>query len=831
MKEKWNIYNLKLKYYHIILISMIISPLLIINSNSLNKRRKQEKILKQDEIIFRKLYARKLDSTPDTDDSFISDTNKICEKGSNDLKEYYKTSDTSKLGVKENEDITSENNPEYIDALINLIAGKGDSAENIKNYLMHITPVLVFLVISILFLPGWLVCCFCSCCNCCCCCCCKKPGCKLPFYIITMVIYGLGIAISIYGLSQSNSVFVGLADTECSILKFIGEVLYGETKDTKPKWLGINTLIDKFDGAKNEIPILRENLDGGLAQASEDVNTKKEAFENDMEDQSTNVKNDLTYEEDLTSLNNNNLKKKYKLDIVNSFGTFVKANPSPEIGSLMQRWYLEYKTIKQDIEEQISSTTDSAKELCENPEAESSLSSGVDGIKEIEGPFNDIKNQISNTIIDYSEIIDNYGKLSFKIAFSVLMSINIIIAAFISIKMFFSFLTCQNKCLNCLIKSLIHIFWNILALITFVTLFLGSIFTLIGTAGKDLISVVNFLVSDDNLNSEHTVLLESAPSYLTKCISGDGNIIQDLNIDTKALDNLQDLEDAYEQLGLVKAQADSMLLSKPTYNNYTKNISQRVNYEIDDFSLVSIDTDKKTIKFNEILVDINGKSQYIKWGISCEENSIDCDNSGTKISNTNYCIEPKTCDTITDISGWYSGTIDNDHSDYIKIVNAFISSISKLSSQDSTNVINTALKSLDKKYTEFLLSETETLAIYQRTIGRLVNIFIDVVGEDKDISGIINCKFIGKNVKVILKFLEKALGSNIYTVGICLLVSGCAMCVSISFTILLNIILDSISKNTNNPDEILELGGGRNINNDNGGALSEGVRVINYENY
>ena len=646
-----------------------------------------------------------------------------------------------------------------------------------------------------------------------------------------MVIYGLGIAISIYGLSQSNSVFVGLADTECSILKFIGEVLYGETKDTKPKWLGINTLIDKFDGAKNEIPILRENLGGDLAQASEDVNTKKEAFENDMEEQSTNVKNDLTYEEDLTSLNNNNLKKKYKLDIVNSFGTFVKANPSPEIGSLMQRWYLEYKTIKQDIEEQISSTTDSAKELCENPEAESSLSSGVDGIKEIEGPFNDIKNQISNTIIDYSEIIDNYGKLSFKIAFSVLMSINIIIAAFISIKMFFSFLTCQNKCLNCLIKSLIHIFWNILALITFVTLFLGSIFTLIGTAGKDLISVVNFLVSDENLNSEHTVLLESAPSYLTKCISGDGNIIQDLNIDTKALDNLQDLEDAYEQLGLVKAQADSMLLSKPTYNNYTKNISQRVNYEIDDFSLVSIDTDKKTIKFNEILVGINGKSQYIKWGISCEENSIDCDNSGTKISNTNYCIEPKTCDTITDISGWYSGTIDNDHSDYIKIVNAFISSISKLSSQDSTNVINTALKSLDKKYTEFLLSETETLAIYQRTIGRLVNIFIDVVGEDKDISGIINCKFIGKNVKVILKFLEKALGSNIYTVGICLLVSGCAMCVSISFTILLNIILDSISKNTNNPDEILELGGGRNINNDNGGALSEGVRVINYENY
>ena len=96
--------------------------------------------------------------------------------------------------------------------------------------------------------------------------------------------------------------------------------------------------------------------------------------------------------------------------------------------------------------------------------------------------------------------------------------------------MFFSLLTCQNKCVNCLLKSLIHIFWNILAIITFVTLLLGSIFTLIGTARKDLIFVVNFLVSDENLNSEHTVLLESAPSYLTRCINGDGNITDDLGL-------------------------------------------------------------------------------------------------------------------------------------------------------------------------------------------------------------------------------------------------------------------------------------------------------------
>ena len=79
----------------------------------------------------------------------------------------------------------------------------------------------------------------------------------------------------------------------------------------------------------------------------------------------------------------------------------------------------------------------------------------------------------------------------------------------------------------------------------FVTLLLGSIFTLIGTAGKDLISVVNFLVSDKNLNSERTVLLESAPSYLTRCISGDGNITDDLGLDLDAFKNLNQLMEAY----------------------------------------------------------------------------------------------------------------------------------------------------------------------------------------------------------------------------------------------------------------------------------------------
>ena len=252
-----------------------------------------------------------------------------------------------------------------------------------------------------------------------------------------------------------------------------------------------------------------------------------------METQGNKIKNNANYNETLTLTGSS--QETFKLDIVKKIGTFDWTNKVPEIGTLIQDWYLEYKVISENAESNMETISERSDELCKDDSATDSLDQGVESIKTIESTFNDVKTQISNSIIDYSEIIDKYGKLAFKLAFSLLMSINAIIVTFITIKLIFSFLSCENKCINCSLKSLIHIFWNILGLVTFVLLLLGSIFTLIGTIGKDLTSVVNFLVSDANLNSEHIILLESAPSYLTKCINGDGNITGDLDLDISVL--------------------------------------------------------------------------------------------------------------------------------------------------------------------------------------------------------------------------------------------------------------------------------------------------------
>ena len=842
MAERSNKFNPKLKYYHIILISIILSPLLILNSNSLNKQREKEKILKSEEIILRKLYARKLDSSSD-EDTFSNDTNKICEKGSEGLQNYYKNGDDKSIKI-DDESISSENRPKYIDALIDLISGKGDATENLKEYLIHIIPVLIFLVISILFLPGWLVCCICSCCDCCCCCCCKKPFCKIPFYIITLVIYTLGIVISIYGLSQSNSIFVGLADTECSILKFIGEVLDGETKETKPKWIGIDNISTKFNEAKEQVDALQGSLVADLKDKKEAVKTKKDSFENEMILQSTNV---ATNKEDLSGLSQSSLRGQYQLDIVKLFGDFSKTDDvvTYKEDTLMDWWYNEYIETAAQSERYMEESTTNYEQLSKNNGASSALNDGVEALKTIEDAFDNIKNKVSNILIDYSDIIDEYGKLAFKIAFSILMAMNVIIAVFITIEMFFGFLKANTKCLKCLLKSLIHIFWNILAIITFVTLLLGSAFIFLGTVGKDLISVVNFLVSEENLNSDETALLDSAPSYLSKCISGDGNIAEDLNLDLDALKNFDQLTNAYNELENARINAEDLVKNKIAYNQYKSKYEEIVEYKIDEFNLIS--TGNNALNFKNVLDTIHQNNPIDTWSISCGDNSHNCQSPRTTSETDSFCIEPKTCDAAHKVYNWYSATGSSILIDYAIILDSFIDSISKIKSiSTGDKSIKNALTSLDSKYNDFLKEEISTLTVYQTKIESLVKIFNDVIGEEGEITDIINCKFIGKNVKVVLKLLDNSLGKDFYTVGICLLVAGLAMCISISFTILLNIILDSLkNKADNNGIQELEVFGNNqneniggynptnqynNIYTGNINSENNGNRVISYNN-
>ena len=291
----------KLKSYHIFLMSCLLTTFMILNSNRVNEAKTLQKENERANSLFAKIITlRNLDTSSEPVTHHNSDA--VCALGSDDLNDYYKTGDPSKIGL-DNDGIKSEDKDKpYMIALRNIVKKlvDGDDDEDddssgdrlrrlggvdqndLMDYGKRILPMLVFLVFGILGIFGWIICCFCCCCDCCCCCCCKKEGCKIPCFIFTYIFYALVVAVCIYGLSQSNKIFEGIANTECSILKLLEQVVDGEIKQTTPRWIGISGINGLLDGLKGQINTLKGTAIGELKTKMENINDGKSAFTTGM---------------------------------------------------------------------------------------------------------------------------------------------------------------------------------------------------------------------------------------------------------------------------------------------------------------------------------------------------------------------------------------------------------------------------------------------------------------------------------------------------------------------------------------------------------------------
>ena len=118
MKERKNFINIK--FYQLFLVSFLISSILIGYST-----------------------CQTLDSEPLTNSDSTNDTDKVCEKGSNKLQEYYQTGNLELMGIKGS--INETDKPEYIDALINIIDEGQIEGDNLTIYGKHLIPVIICL--------------------------------------------------------------------------------------------------------------------------------------------------------------------------------------------------------------------------------------------------------------------------------------------------------------------------------------------------------------------------------------------------------------------------------------------------------------------------------------------------------------------------------------------------------------------------------------------------------------------------------------------------------------------------------------------------------------
>ena len=607
------------KAYHLLILGCLLSSLIILNSNYVNNKKATLKLNKEKSKLFDEIIlGRNLQGQQTGSD-------KVCERGSGDLVEYYKSGDLEKIGL-DDKPIQAEKET-YLTSLINIIKTltneKGDylSGEEVASsggegtlrnlqsinaiqddlviYMKHLLPILVFFLIALLSIPGWLICCICCCCNCCCCCCCKKPRCIFPCFIFTNVFYALVEAVCIYGLSQSNKIFIGMASTECSILKFFDQFLDGETKQQLPRWAGINEINSILDNLHYKIEGLSNS--NTLNNDYNNIKPAEEAFLDAMTNAGNVIYDNGNY------INNININYytgqtdpvNYILDLETLFGRHTGSEPYDgkySENSILYIWQYEFSQISDPAYIQLTNALNGFNQILSTQSTSiiQSLDSGKDTLSELKDIFDRIKSSIADIIIDNSETIDKNGKMGFKLIFGILALINIAIAAFMFLIFCFSGRLCAKCCYycRCIFKLAIHLLWNILAFLMIITFLVGFLFALIGRLGNDVMSVISYIVSEDNLGPNGDIILVDnigdAKNYLYRCVNDDGKIEKEIGLEMNQIESFDKIYVAENTINQAKDSFEQIKQSLPTYTRFKGEINDRATLKSNpEFYLIS----------------------------------------------------------------------------------------------------------------------------------------------------------------------------------------------------------------------------------------------------
>ena len=811
----------RLKPYQMILLSCLLATFMIVNSNYVNYNRDLEKLNKEKGELFDNIInIRKLSSKNYSEE--------ICTRASDDLNEYYQTGDLSKIDIDDGSIDCKDKDQTYMAALISIVrtmlddseenensspvtppdSGNSGTRRNLRNlggfsdiekqditdYAMRLLAMLVFIVFGIFSIFGWIFCCICCCCDCCCCCCCKKTTCKIPCFIFTYIFYALVVSICVYGLTQANKIFVGLADTECSLLKFFEQVIYGETKQSLPRWAGIESIKSLLTDINDTITDLSEDSYQQLNDSVANISNTKQSFEQKMKDAGDNFYNNGFKSPYTTTVNGlgDNLDGDYVYKEVYMFGRYEGNDFTPS--SFLYIWNQEFSFIANDAYRYLTDARDDFTDILGDSlgDVQDALSDGKDALDDLVDPFNDVSDSIGEILSDYSEYIDKYGKMGVKIVFGGLMVINVALAVLMLLICMCSGQSCTSCCCcRCIFKTCVHVFWNILALLMILTFIIGSLIALVGRLGGDAMGLVSYIMSIDNFNGTNPLLvdkLDKAKDYVYTCMHGNGDIAAQLGLGN-SLNSFSGINDVENNITTIRNTFISLTSQIGTYAKLNQELEDQNDYK-KNITMVKKDNPTKTISYYEYLKKINDLEGVNDiWSVDTE-NSHSCDSN---LNGQNY--HPRECKPYdNDMKTKYSS--ETNYAKYSEILEKLDTFRSK-AYDESKHIVTTdapsvkkVIDDLKREYDKYLGCYIDILNFFIRTIHRITDLIRPYIGSGGNAFDFLNGKFIGTNLKIILKYLNHSLGTDFFTVGILLCVVGCSLILSVSSTILLIVIIN-----------------------------------------
>jgi len=781
--------------------------------------------------------------------SFESQVEKVCKKASESLQKYYQTYDTSCMDVSSMSFKDVEIYPDYIESLFNIMENNDELKKNILNYLGHAFPAFLFGILGILSVIAWLFFSFYCCCNCCCCCCCKKPECKCSCLFVPLIFDLIIIGACLFGIFNASKMFTGLGDVECSLMKFISEINTGENKSDKSRWRGFDEILKTFDEIKSKIDRVQTETKDELDQYYNDLTIKKIEFPEtltqtykelvDPNDPSSPIIFDPRYTVQFIKEDTFNTLDVGALDILYNYGPI---NQDDKFLFLLNE---QYKKMTQKADIYLEKAHISFNNILSENGVSNMIDSSRDSVKELSSSINDIKDKIANYIIDYSDLIESYGSYIIKIIYIAIASL----AGFSMISLIMMYLFteeyCYGKCCcgKGFAKTLNHISWNLMSLVMICSFLICAVVFLLTYLGKDLVQVIIIIVSKKNLYSKNPILITGdVKDYLNVCFHGDGDLATVLGL-TNENSSTYEFDELNGLIGDINEIKQDIDVEDTVIKSYKEELEKRKNLQdinIYDFNETNtVNLDKLIINFNELIKN----DEYDVWTLNdtCPDESYilihcpdpapadpdpvdpadpdpdpadpadpadpdpgpaDPDEDTVTRKNIEDKPIPKECLNFEEWGTAFEKRYSSPpliilHITYNTVLKAAryyvnaVNNITKYIKQGPTiEALEDKTARVEYTFNDVIQKEKETLDLYNKTIYDVTSVFNEINSGTGSLFSFLNCKFIGNNVLIILKNLDKAFGGSVQNIALTFMVASFGMFLSIVFTILEIVILN-----------------------------------------
>ena len=81
-----------------------------------------------------------------------------------------------------------------------------------------------------------------------------------------------------------------------------------------------------------------------------------------------------------------------------------------------------------------------------------------------------------------------------------------------------------------------------------ITFLIGFILSFVGTIGSDMVNVINFFISEENLSKEEPTLFGNEGKKLNKFFNGEGDILNDLGLNLYDIGSFDELNEINKQI-------------------------------------------------------------------------------------------------------------------------------------------------------------------------------------------------------------------------------------------------------------------------------------------